>query len=142
MSATMATQEQVQEALQRFQAQEARIQVAMRQDRGGAMVDTKGISQPFTLKGIAEEIDRIDGVDDFVGKFYACLVSFTTDAPNRIVGTQAKATAWRPGDACTASTTPRRPCDAWLSFSRFRTFLDASALDPGSAQEDWLSKKR
>ena len=74
----MATQEQVQEALQRLQAQEARIagletqlQVeqtrtaelerstliqtlgAMRQDRGGA--NTKGSGQPFNLKGIAEQ---------------------------------------------------------------------------------------
>ena len=71
----MATQEQVQEALQRCQAQEARIAAletqlqieatraqtaeqerstliqtlgAVRQDRGGA--DTKGIGQPFILE--------------------------------------------------------------------------------------------
>ena len=75
----MATQEQVQEALERLQAQEARIAAletqlqieqtraqtaelywsnmiqtlgAMRQDLGGA---TKGIGQPFILKGFAEQ---------------------------------------------------------------------------------------
>ena len=115
----------------------------MRQDRGG--IDTKGIGQPFMLKGIAEqdfgewthkvrrlmlarfwdqilgaltwaarqrrivvkacgssqrnrmipwidvfgegadEEDQIDEIDDFVVKLYAYLVSFSTDAPNRIV---------------------------------------------------------
>ena len=29
--------------------------------------------------------DEIEKIDDFVGKLYAFLVSFTTDAPNRIV---------------------------------------------------------
>ena len=78
----MATAEQVQEALQQLQAQEARIAAletqlrveqtrsmtaeqerstliqtlgAMRMDRGGAMVDTKGIGQPFMLKGTADQ---------------------------------------------------------------------------------------
>ena len=75
----MATAEQTQEALQQLQAQGARIAAletqlqiesaraqpaeqersalihtlgAMRTDRGGAMVDTKGIGQPFLLKGL------------------------------------------------------------------------------------------
>ena len=78
----MATAEQVQEALQQLQAQGARIAAlerqlqieqtrtmtaeqewstliqtlgAMRTDRGGAMVDTKGIGQPFMLKGTVEQ---------------------------------------------------------------------------------------
>ena len=77
----MATEEQVQEALNRLQAQEARIAAletqlqleqtrtqtaelerstliqtlgAMRQDRGGA--DTEGIGQPFILKGVGEHV--------------------------------------------------------------------------------------
>ena len=29
--------------------------------------------------------DEIENIDDFVGKLFAYLVSFTTDAPNRIV---------------------------------------------------------
>ena len=33
----------------------------------------------------ADAIDQIDGIEDFVGKLYAYLVSFTTDAANRIV---------------------------------------------------------
>ena len=77
----MATAEQMQEALQQLQVLTARIAAletqlqfesarahtaeqersaliqslaAIRQDRGGAMVDTKGVGQPFTLKGGAE----------------------------------------------------------------------------------------
>ena len=115
-----------------------------RVERGSAMVDTKGIGQPFTLKGTSEQDfgewthkvrtfmlarfgddiltaltsaarqqrivvktceasqrnrmiswntlfgdqageDEIENIDDFVGKLFAFLVSFTTDAPNRIV---------------------------------------------------------
>ena len=33
----------------------------------------------------SDEDEQIDNIDDYVGKFYAYLVSFTTDAPNRIV---------------------------------------------------------
>ena len=192
----MATAEQVQEALQQLQAQGARIAAlerqlqieqtrtmtaeqewstliqtlgAMRTDRGGAMVDTKGIGQPFMLKGTveqdfgewthtvrtfmlarfgdqiltaltwaarqrkivvktciasqrdrfvawitvfgeqADEDEQIDNIDDFVGKFCAYLTSFTTDAPNELFGTLRKEMAWKPGDGCTVSTTPRRP---------------------------------
>ena len=78
----MATQEQVQEALQRLQAQEARIAaldaqlqiesaraqtaeqkrsaliqtlVTTRQERAGGMFDKKGIGQPFMWKGSADQ---------------------------------------------------------------------------------------
>ena len=78
----MATAEQVQEALQQLEAQGARIAAletqlqiesaraqtaeqersaliqtlgAMRTDRGGAMVDSKGIGQPFRLRGTADQ---------------------------------------------------------------------------------------
>ena len=116
----------------------------MRMVRGSATVDTKGIGQPFTLKGTSDQDfgewthkvrtfmlarfgddiltaltwaarqkrivvkicvasqrnrmiswitvfgdqvgeDEIENIDDFVGKFFPYLVSFTTDAPNRIV---------------------------------------------------------
>ena len=46
----------------------------------------------------ADEDDQIDGIDDFVGKLYAYLVSFTTDAPNRIVQNAGEGNgleAWR-----------------------------------------------
>ena len=78
----MATAEQMQEALQQLQQQGARIAaldaqlqiestraqtaeqersaliqtlVSIRQERAGGMVETKGISQPVTLKGGAEQ---------------------------------------------------------------------------------------
>ena len=162
----LATAEQMQEALQQLQVQGARIAAleaqlyiesaraqtaeqersaliqtlgAMRTDRGGTMVDTNVIGQPFMLKGTADqdfgewthkvrtfmlarfgdqtltaltwaarqrkivvktcvasqrdrfvpwvtvfgeqgdEDEQIDNIDDFVGKFYAQFVSFTTD---------------------------------------------------------------
>ena len=46
----------------------------------------------------ADEEDQIDGIDDFVGKLHAYLVSFTTDAPNQIVrnaGAGNGLEAWR-----------------------------------------------
>ena len=46
--------------------------------------------------------------------------------PTRSSGMQVKAMAWKPGDDCTVRTTPRRPYDAWRSFSKFRTHRDAS----------------
>ena len=38
-----------------------------------------------TLFGDQAGEDEIENIDDFVGKLFAYLVSFTTDAPNRIV---------------------------------------------------------
>ena len=38
----------------------------------------------------ADEDERIDNIDDFVGTLHAYLVSFTTDAPNRIVRNSAE----------------------------------------------------
>ena len=69
----------------------------------------------------ADEEDQIDEIDDFVGELNAYLVSFTTDAANRIARNAGEGNGLKPGDDCAASTTPRRPCDAWRSFSRFRT---------------------
>ena len=132
--------------------------VTTRQERAGGMVDTKGISQPFTLKRSADQDfgewshkvrtfmlarfgdqtltaltwatqhrkivvkncvasqrnrlvpwitvfgegadqeERIDEIADFVGKLYAYLVSFTTDAANRIVRNSGEGNgleAWR-----------------------------------------------
>ena len=45
-----------------------------------------------------DEDERIDNIDVFVGKFYAFLVSFTTDAPSRIVRNSGEGNgleAWR-----------------------------------------------
>ena len=146
--AAMETQLQFQTA-RAHQAEQERSRLienvgSMRVDRGSAMVDTKVIGQPFTLKGTSEQDfgewthnvrtfmlarfgddiltaltwaarqqrivvktcvasqrnrmiswitvfgnqageDEIENIDDFVGKLFAYLVSFTTDAPNRIV---------------------------------------------------------
>ena len=54
----------------------------------------------------ADEEDQIDEIDDFAGKLHAYFVSFTTDAPNRIVQNSGEGNEM---EACTASTTPRRP---------------------------------
>ena len=46
----------------------------------------------------ADEEDQIDGIDDFVGMLFAFLVSFTTDASNRIVKNAGEGNgleAWR-----------------------------------------------
>ena len=130
---------------------------AMRTNPGDAMIDTKGIGQPFTLKGTSDQDfgewthkvrtfmlarfgediltaltwaarqqrivvktcaasqrtrmiswntvfgeqaaeDAIENIDDFVGKLFAFLVSFTTDAANRIVRNSGEGNgleAWR-----------------------------------------------
>ena len=44
-------------------------------DRFVLWIDVLGIG--------ADEDDQFDGIDDFVGKHYAYLVTFTTDASNR-----------------------------------------------------------
>ena len=55
-------------------------------------------------------------------------------------GTQVKAMALKPGDACTASTTQRRPGGAWRLFQNPPRCQRVEDL--GAALEDWLSKKR
>ena len=76
----------------------------------------------------ADEEDQIDGIDDFVRRSSHTLSPLQPTHPTSSSGTQAKAMAWKPGDDCTASTTPRRPCDEWRSFSRFRTHRVVSEL--------------
>ena len=167
------------------------------------MVDSKGISQPFTLKGIAEqdfcewthkvrtsmlarfgdpildaltwarrqqrivvkacessqrdrfvpwidvfgeqaeEIDRTDGIDDFVGKFFAYLVSFTTDAPNQIVRNA--------GEGNGLEVWGRLHCEYDPTSSMRRVAILQQVQNPPRCQrvedlayalEDWLSKKR
>ena len=170
--------------------------VTTRQERGGGKVETKGISQPFTLKGGADQThkvrtlmlarfgdqiltaltwaarqrkivvktcvasqrdrlvpwitvfgeganqeERIDEIDDFVGKLYAYLVSFTTDAANRIVRNAGEGNgleAWR-----------RRECHPTSSMRRVSILQQVQhpprcqrVEDLGAALEDWLSKKR
>ena len=68
----------------------------------------------------ADDSDRIDGINDFVGMLHAYLVSFTTDAPNRIVRNAGEAVLQQ------VQNPPR--CQR--------------VEDLGVALEDWLSKKR
>ena len=77
----------------------------------------------------AHEEDQIDEIDEFVGKsaHTLCLLQ-PTQPTGGSSETQAKATAWKPGDDCTASTTPRRPRDVWRSRNRFRTHRVVSEL--------------
>ena len=57
--------------------------------------------------------------------------------------TQAKATAWKPGDDCAAITTTRRPCDAWPILQQVQNPPRCQRVqDLGTALEDWLLKKR
>ena len=177
---------------------------AMRKDRGGAVVDTKGIGQPFMLKGTAEqdsgewthkvrtfmlarcgdqilaaltwasrqrkivvkacgpsqrdrfipwidvfgegadEEDQIDEIDDFVGKLYAYLVSFTTDEPNPIVRNAGEGNGLEEGW--------RRLHNEYDPTSSMRRVAILQQVqnpprcqrveDLGSALEDWLSNTR
>ena len=167
-----------------------------------AMVDTKGIGQPFTLKGGAghdfgewthkvrifmlatfgDEIltaltwaarqqkivvktcvapqrnrfvpwitvfgeqaaeDEIENIDDSVGKFYAYLVSFTTDAANRIVRNSGE------GNGLEAWRRLHSEYDPTSSMRRVAILQQVQnpprcqrVKDLGAALEDWLSKKR
>ena len=90
-----------------------------------------------------DEDDQIDGIEDFVGKLYAYLVSFTTDAPNRIVrnaGEGSGLEAWR-----------RLHGEYDLTSSMRRVAILQQVQKPprcqrvedlGSALKDCLSKKR
>ena len=80
--------------------------------------------------------DEIENIDDFVGKLYAYLVSFTTDAANRIVRNSGEG----------------KGLEAWRRLHSMRRVAILQQVqnpprcqrveDLGSALEDWLSKKR
>ena len=166
------------------------------------MVDTKGIGQPFMLKGTADQNfdewthkvrtfmlgrfgdhiltaltwaarqqrivvktcvasqrnrmiswttvfgeqageDEIENIDDFVGKFYAYLVSFTTDAANRIVRNSGEGNgleAWR------RLLSEYDPTSSMRRVAILQQVEKPSRCqrveDLGPALEEWLSKKR
>ena len=91
----------------------------------------------------ADEEDQIDEIDDFVGKLYAYLVTFTTDAANRIVrnaGEDNGLEAWR---------RLHSECDPTSSMRRVAILQQVQnpprcqrVEDLGAALVDWLSKKR
>ena len=91
----------------------------------------------------ADETDRIEGIDDSVGKLYAYLVSFTTEAPNRIVRNAGEGNgleAWRRlhGENDPMSSVRRVPVLQQVQNPpRFQRVEDL-----GAALEDWLTKKR
>ena len=176
--------------------------VTTRQDRGNSMVDTKGIGQPFTLKGGADDgfgewthkvrtlmlarfgdeiltavtwaarqqrivvktcvasqrnrmlswitvfgeqagEDEIENIDDIVGKLYAYLVSFTSDAANRIVRTSGEGNgleAWRRLHSKYDPTSSTRRV-AMLQQVQIPPRCER-VEDLGPVLEKWLSKKR
>ena len=121
----------------------------MRQDRGG--VDTDRTGQPFDLKGVGEQ-DSDEWTHNVCAFMLArfgdqTLSALTWAARQRKIVVKTYGSSQRDrlipwtdvfgegaerlgssGDDCTASTTPRRPCDAWRSFSRFKTHHVVSEL--------------
>ena len=90
----------------------------------------------------ADETDRIDGIDDFVGKLYAYLVSFTTDAANWIVRNAGEGNgleAWRRLHGEYDPTSSMRRVAVLQQVQNPPRCQRVEEL--GSALEDWLSKK-
>ena len=141
----MATEEQLQEALHRIQAQEARI-AALEMQVQVEKTRTQHVNERLLsrLADLRTEIDLHPGSMSLWSvlmrrtRSTGSMISLESSThamsplqPTHLTessGTQAKEMAWKRGDDCTASTTPRRPCDAWRSFSKFRTHRDASEL--------------
>ena len=91
----------------------------------------------------ADEQERIGNIDNFVGKFHACLVSFTTDALNRTVRNSGE------GNGLEAWRRLHGEYDPTSSMTRVAILQQVQNLprcqrveDLGSSLEDWLSKKR
>ena len=87
--------------------------------------------------------DEIENIDDFVGKLYACLVSFTTDAANRIVRNS------REGNGLEAWRRLHSEYDPTRSMRRVAILQQVQnpsrcerVEDLRPALEEWLSKKR
>ena len=80
--------------------------------------------------------------DDFVGKFYAYLVSFTTDAPNRIVRNAGEGNgleAWR---RLHGENDPTWSMRRVAVLQQVQNPPRCQRVEvPGSALQDWLSKK-
>ena len=104
----------------------------------------RGFAPWIDVFGIgADEENQIDGSHVFVGKFYAYLVSFTTDASNRIVRNAGE------GNGLEAWKRPHSEYDPTSSMRRVAILQQVQnpprcqrVEDLGPALEDWLSKKR
>ena len=87
--------------------------------------------------------DEIENIDDFVGKLYAYLVSFSTDAANRIVRNSGE------GNGLEAWRRLNSEYDPTSSMRRVAILQQVQnpprcqrVEDVGPALEEWLSKKR
>ena len=97
----------------------------------------------ITVFGDQAGEDELENIDDFVGKLYAYLVSFTTEAPNRIVQNTGE------GNGLEAWRRLHSEYDPISSMRRVAILQQVQnpprcqrVEDLGSALEDWLSKKR
>ena len=97
----------------------------------------------ITVFGEQAGEDEIENIDDFVGKIFAYLVSFTTDAANRIVRNSGE------GNGLEAWRRLHSEHDPTSSMRRVAILQQVQnpprcqrVEDLGSALEDWLSKKR
>ena len=91
----------------------------------------------------ADQEERIDEIDDFAGNLYAFLVSFSTDAANRIVRNSGE------GNGLEAWRRLHSEYDPTSSMRRVAILQQVQnpprgqrVEDLGTALEDWLSKKR
>ena len=97
----------------------------------------------ITVFGEQAAEDEIDDIDDFVGKFYAYLVSFTSDAANRIVRNSGEGNgleAWRRLHSEYDTTSSMRRVAILQQVQNPPRCERVEALGP--ALEKWLSKKR
>ena len=87
--------------------------------------------------------DEIENIDDFVGKLYAYLVSFTTDAPDRIVRNSGEGNgleAWR---RLHSEYDPTSSMRRVAILKQVQTPSRCERVeDLGPALERWLSEKR
>ena len=91
----------------------------------------------------ADEEDQINEIDDLVGELYAYLVSFTTDAANRIARNAGESNgleAWRRLHSEYDPTSSMRRVTI-LQQVQNPPFCQR-VEDLGTALEDWLLKKR
>ena len=105
----------------------------LRRDRFIPWIDVFGES--------ADEEEQIEEIDDLVGKLYAYLVSFTTDASNRIVRNAGEGNgleAWR------RLHSEYDPTSSMRRVAILQQVQNAPRCqrveDLGSALKDWLSK--
>ena len=97
----------------------------------------------ITVLGEQAGEDEVENIDDFVGKLYAYLVSFTTDATNRIVRNAGEGNgldAWR---RLHSEYDPTPPMRRVAILQQLQNPPRCERVeDHGQALEKWLLKKR